>query len=159
MERTEVKSSQIHSIGYDEQTQTLEVAFKVKADPRTVRVYQYRNVPVDVYQNFMAADSKGSYLHKVIKRGGFEYQYIGEDSIADAVQSEPEFAPPKVTDDAQTSTTRLLDMHMTKAIAAIPEVIFHEMIDSRYVSGPYTVERHIAHGEQTYVARLTIAIE
>jgi hypothetical protein len=50
----------IYAVGYDEQAQILEVVFK-----RT-GVYRYRNVPKKVYQELMAASSKGSYMRDMI---------------------------------------------------------------------------------------------
>ena len=50
----------IYAFGYDEQQQMLEVVFK-----RT-GVYRYRNVPKEVYQQLLEADSKGSYMRDMI---------------------------------------------------------------------------------------------
>jgi hypothetical protein len=62
MERTEVSSSYIKSIGYDYKTQKLEVEFN-KGD-----VFEYSEVPVEAYNAFMKSDSKGYYFHQVIKK-------------------------------------------------------------------------------------------
>ncbi len=56
MQLTTVESSMIHAVGYDEKTQTLEVVFN------SGRVYQYLEVPKEVYEGLLAADSKGSYM-------------------------------------------------------------------------------------------------
>lgn len=61
MERAPVISSNIAAIGYDEDTQTLEIEFTNGA------VYQYSNVPSSEYQGIMGADSKGKYFHSNIK--------------------------------------------------------------------------------------------
>jgi len=61
MERKSVSSSSIGSIGYDPDSQTLEVGF-VKGT-----VYQYPGVPQEVYEEFLASSSKGSYLNGMIK--------------------------------------------------------------------------------------------
>jgi KTSC domain len=61
MERTPVTSSNISAIGYDADSQTLEVEFTNGS------VYQYSSVPSDEYEGFMNADSKGKYLHANIK--------------------------------------------------------------------------------------------
>lgn len=66
MERTAVSSSNISSIGYDQESNTLEVEFHSGA------VYQYFDVPLNIYQEFMAADSKGQYFAQHIK-GYFRY--------------------------------------------------------------------------------------
>ncbi|MDO9228625.1 MAG: KTSC domain-containing protein [Syntrophales bacterium] len=61
MERTSVSSTNINSIGYAAETQTLEIEF-IKGS-----VYQYAGVPVDEYEAMMSADSKGKYFHTNIK--------------------------------------------------------------------------------------------
>lgn len=63
MNRLEVDSSNIDSIGYDEETQTLEIEFRVG-------IYQYEDVPQYVYYDFINADSKGRFFHQNIK---YEY--------------------------------------------------------------------------------------
>ena len=70
MERQPVGSTNIASIGYDEATETLEVEFLSGA------VYQYFNVGSDLYQNFMGAQSKGSFLNTYI-RNAYAYSRIG----------------------------------------------------------------------------------
>lgn len=64
MRREPVTSSNLVSVGYDPETQTLEIEFKEG------RVYQYYKVPVEIYQGLMAAGSKGSYFYSHI-RGRF----------------------------------------------------------------------------------------
>lgn len=66
MERTPVESSNISSIGYHENSQTLEIEFHSGA------VYQYFDVPSAVYEQMMAADSKGQFLAQHIK-GNYRY--------------------------------------------------------------------------------------
>lgn len=61
MERTPVTSSVIRSIGYDSDSQTLELEFNYGA------VYQYAGVPQSEHENMMNADSKGTYLNTNIK--------------------------------------------------------------------------------------------
>ena len=60
MDREPVVSSTVLSIGYEPTSSTLEVEFKNG-------VYQYYNVPEPIYQQLMAADSKGQFLHVYIK--------------------------------------------------------------------------------------------
>lgn len=55
-----VDSSMIHAVGYDPQTQELEVVFS------SGKIYRYSNIPEQIYQQFMAADSKGSYMRSCI---------------------------------------------------------------------------------------------
>jgi len=61
MERTTVSSSNINSIGYEAETQTLEIEFMRGS------VYQYSDVPVEEYEAIMNADSKGKYFNANIK--------------------------------------------------------------------------------------------
>lgn len=61
MERESVDSSTVLSIGYEPTNSTLEVEFKNGG------LYQYYNVPEPIYQQFMASDSKGKFLHAYIK--------------------------------------------------------------------------------------------
>ena len=61
MERKYVASSNISSIGYDEPSQTLEVEFL------NGTVYQYYNVPVNMYDQMMVEGSKGKFLNTYIK--------------------------------------------------------------------------------------------
>jgi len=61
MERTSVSSSNISAIGYEAETNTLEVEFLNGS------VYQYAGVSADEYEAMMNADSKGKYLNANIK--------------------------------------------------------------------------------------------
>jgi hypothetical protein len=61
MDRDLVESSTVLSVGYDQPSETLEVEF------RNGGVYQYYNVPQAVYEQFMASDSKGKFLHVNVK--------------------------------------------------------------------------------------------
>ncbi len=60
MEREQVSSSNVKSIGYDINTSILEVEFK------NGRVYQYFNVPINVYNALINASSIGKYLNSNI---------------------------------------------------------------------------------------------
>ncbi|MBU3208702.1 KTSC domain-containing protein [Clostridium algidicarnis] len=70
MERTNVSSSNVHSIGYDANTKTLEVQFNNGS------IYQYYDVPQSVYSGLMSASSHGSYLHVHVK-GIYQYRQVG----------------------------------------------------------------------------------
>lgn len=61
MQRTQVESSNLVSVGYDDKTFTLEVEFKHGG------VYQYENVPADVHAALLAAPSVGSYFSAKVK--------------------------------------------------------------------------------------------
>lgn len=61
MERMPVTSSNLQSVGYDLDSETLEVEFHDGS------VYQYSNVPQGEYDALMSADSKGTYFSANIR--------------------------------------------------------------------------------------------
>ena len=67
MERIKVKSSNISSIGYDELTKTLEIEFANGG------LYQYKEVPKEVYEGFNKAESVGKYFFSAVKAKNFAY--------------------------------------------------------------------------------------
>ncbi|MBU3226791.1 KTSC domain-containing protein [Clostridium algidicarnis] len=69
MERTNVSSSNVYSIGYDANTKTLEVQFNNGS------IYQYYDVPQSIYSGLMSASSHGSYLHAHVK-GVYQYKKV-----------------------------------------------------------------------------------
>lgn len=69
MDRTQVASSNIASIGYDPDTNTLEIEFSNGS------VYQYYDVPEHIYDEIMSASSHGSYLATNIK-GVYSYSKV-----------------------------------------------------------------------------------
>lgn len=71
MERTEVDSSNIASVGYDEENSILEIEFNHGG------VYQYYDVPVSIYDGLMSASSHGTYFDRHIKKAGYSYKKIG----------------------------------------------------------------------------------
>lgn len=56
-----VDSSNIEAIGYDDTNRDLHVQF------RTGTCYIYHGVPSEVYQSFLDAPSKGSFLNRELK--------------------------------------------------------------------------------------------
>lgn len=70
MERENVRSSNLKSIGYDSSTQTLEIEFLNGG------LYQYFNVPERIYNGLMAASSHGSYFDSHVKKGGYSYKKL-----------------------------------------------------------------------------------
>lgn len=70
MNRDPIASSTIIAVGYDEPSQTLEVEFK------TGSVYQYYNVSQALFDQLMAAASKGQFLHYNIKNA-YPYARVG----------------------------------------------------------------------------------
>ena len=70
MNRNQVASSNIRSIGYDSATQTLEIEFLNGS------LYQYYGVPGFLHQQIMQASSKGQFLHQYIKNA-YPYSRVG----------------------------------------------------------------------------------
>jgi len=56
MKLVTVESDMIHAVGYDPATQELEVIFN------SGQIYRYTGVPRKVYEELLAAESKGSYM-------------------------------------------------------------------------------------------------
>jgi hypothetical protein len=83
MHRTPVESSQIASIGYDPGLRKLEIEFPPRSGyPGPGAVYEYENVPQDVYDGFFAVDpetkqprSIGRYFGQTIKSNPQKYPY------------------------------------------------------------------------------------
>jgi hypothetical protein len=69
MERTAVSSSTIHSVGYDAETQTLEIEF------HSGGIYQYAGVPPSEHEALMGAASHGKYFSACIK-GRYQYSKL-----------------------------------------------------------------------------------
>ena len=70
MERHPVASSNLESVGYDSETETLEVEFSSGS------IYQYYNVPDNMYEQLMQADSKGGFLNTHIKNA-YPFSRVG----------------------------------------------------------------------------------
>ena len=71
MRRLAVESRTLRSIGYDAHRRELEIEFLEGGD-----VYRYFDVPAAEYAEFMAADSKGTYLNQVFKEKKHRYLII-----------------------------------------------------------------------------------
>ena len=69
MNRTPVSSSNLSSVGYDENSRILEIEFNDGS------VYTYSNVPISIYEGLMAASSHGKYFHQHI-RDVYQYTQI-----------------------------------------------------------------------------------
>jgi hypothetical protein len=61
MKRLPVESSSLASVGYDANSRSLEVQFVHGA------IYVYSDVPLEVFEGLMAAESKGRYLNSNIR--------------------------------------------------------------------------------------------
>ncbi|WP_415717298.1 KTSC domain-containing protein [Maridesulfovibrio sp.] len=62
MIRHTVSSRAISSIGYDENSMQMEIVFTSSG-----RAYTFCGVPLQVFQSFLNASSKGSFYHQNIK--------------------------------------------------------------------------------------------
>lgn len=69
MNREPVSSSNIRAIGYDPNTQVLEVEFTNGS------VYQYANVPNELHEALMSAGSHGSFFGTEIRRYPNQYPF------------------------------------------------------------------------------------
>ena len=65
----------MRSVGYDAQSQILEIEFQSGA------VYEYLGVPREVHQELMSAESKGQYFNSEI-RDDYEFVRVGKTSRA-----------------------------------------------------------------------------
>jgi hypothetical protein len=65
-----VNSSVLVSVGYDEESAILELAFVDGG------VYQYFEVPSVVYAGLMSAPSHGKYFDAYVKQAGYRYTKI-----------------------------------------------------------------------------------
>lgn len=70
MNRQSVESSNLASVGYDAENEILEIEFNHGG------VYQYFDVPKNVYEELMSASSHGQYFDRNIKKEGYEFQKI-----------------------------------------------------------------------------------
>jgi len=70
MVRQNVSSSNLASVGYDLNSNTLEVEFNHGG------IYQYSNVPESIYSGLMNASSHGQYFDAKIKKGGYSYRKV-----------------------------------------------------------------------------------
>ena len=64
-----VTSTNLRSVGYDPNTETLEIEF------RNGRIYQYDNVPTTIHDALMSAISHGEYFAANI-RNNFRYRRL-----------------------------------------------------------------------------------
>lgn len=72
---TTIDSSQINAIGYSEATQTLAIQFK-NWKGEIGATYHYADVPLDVFNAFNEAESKGRYFGANIKPFDKKYPYV-----------------------------------------------------------------------------------
>lgn len=70
MNRDLVASSNIASIGYDPDSETLEIEFTNGS------IYQYFNIPGELNEQLMASGSKGQFLNVYI-RNAYPFSRVG----------------------------------------------------------------------------------
>lgn len=70
MLRSPVASTNIASIGYDPDTETLEIEFTNGS------IYQYFNVPIGLNEQLMLSSSKGQFLNVYI-RNAYPFSRVG----------------------------------------------------------------------------------
>jgi len=68
MDRERVISSNIFSVGYDENSETLEIEFHDGS------IYEYYGVPKSLYESFIGSSSLGSFLHRHLKSYPYQKQ-------------------------------------------------------------------------------------
>ncbi len=69
MEREEVESSNLVSVGYNKEDEILEIEFKGGS------IYQYFGVDKITYERFRSSDSLGSFVQKYLTKN-FHYEKI-----------------------------------------------------------------------------------
>ncbi|MBB3678326.1 KTSC domain-containing protein [Modestobacter versicolor] len=70
MLRTQVQSSNIATVGYDEEQRVMEIVF------RDGRVYHFLEVPPERVLSLLRAESKGRFFNAEIKPA-YEYRAVG----------------------------------------------------------------------------------
>lgn len=66
---TDFQSTTVQRISYEEKTSTLEVEF------HNGSIYQYFDVPEQIWNAFKTADSKGQFIHQNLK-GYYRYSRV-----------------------------------------------------------------------------------
>lgn len=69
MDRTSVESGALRSVGYDAESETLEVEFQ------SGKIYRYHGVPAETHEWLMRAPAKGVFFNRKIE-GHYEFERI-----------------------------------------------------------------------------------
>jgi len=77
MNLTRVESSTLATVGYDSDSELLQLEF------RSLVVYQYFAVPAAVHQSLLAATSKGSYFNQAIRGRYLFVRVAGLQTVGD----------------------------------------------------------------------------
>lgn len=75
MTRTPVKSSQIESIGFNPETKKLQIAFVQRNPDKPQSVYEYSNVPAELHQALIGAESIGKAFGEKLKPFADQYPH------------------------------------------------------------------------------------
>jgi len=78
MTRSPVGSTSIRTAGYDEGAKVLEIEYQAG------NVYQYADVPPEVYEWFLRARSKGGYVNRMIKDRYAYREVVGREADGQA---------------------------------------------------------------------------
>lgn len=70
MEMQPVSSSDIASIGYDNESAILRIEYLKSGS------YDYHGVPADIFDGLVSAASKGRYVNEFIKKGGYPFSKL-----------------------------------------------------------------------------------
>lgn len=135
-----VESSQISGIGYDAASRTLAIQFPGRG-PAEGTTYHYFDVPAEVYEAFISAESIGKYFGAHIK-GKFSYEkQPGADGVAFGLPlaQEPKYTVgtrdgricnratgKPIPDDEPVFILRAKDVHASAALAAYLEEVFND---------------------------------
>ncbi|WP_321789335.1 KTSC domain-containing protein [Burkholderia pyrrocinia] len=88
-----VESSQIHSIGYDAESETLAVRFKDRKTGAPTSLYHYSGFTQANFDALKTADSIGSHFYKNIKPHDDRFPYVCVEKMpAPAADAEAETA-------------------------------------------------------------------
>jgi KTSC domain len=67
MEMISVTSTNLAAIGYEEESSTLRVEFL------NGTMYEYYNVPLEIFNDLSNAGSKGQFFNSNIRKGGYPF--------------------------------------------------------------------------------------
>ena len=70
MNYSSVRSRNIDGVGYDFETSTLGIRFLNGSE------YHYLDVPDDIYNGLLQAESPGKFLNKYVIKAGYSYRRI-----------------------------------------------------------------------------------
>ncbi len=86
MNRIPVQSSNILSVGYDQDTATLEVEFRPTKNKGS-KIYIYYEVPAYIYDDLIAGGfgSVGRYFREAVVKSNYKYQEVKSDDEPDPI--------------------------------------------------------------------------